>query len=272
MDRKAIAKETLRILEQGYYEYDGKKIEIKEIQEKAVEQSKLISPEQGEKILQELLLQGEVTDDIQVKNISTVQGILEERKEKIGVLNFASAKNPGGGFLNGAMAQEESLAASSGLYQTLTAQRRYYEENRSCGSMIYTDFAIYSKRVIFFRNERFQLIDSPVTADVLTLPAVNMGQVKLKNEDITLAKRKMKNRMRLALAIFASEGAENLILGAYGCGVFRNNPEDVARWWRELLIEEGYAKAFQKILFAVLDNSKDKKCLQAFERNFETKG
>ena len=159
------------------------------------------------------------------------------------------------------------MAASGGLYQTLLTQPRYYEENRAYNSMIYTDFAIYSKNVVFFRDERFQLIEKPVIAEVLTLPAVNMGQVRLKGEDIELAKEKMKNRMRLSLAIFANEGAKNLILGAYGCGVFRNDPKDVARWWKELLLEEGYAKAFESILFAVY--TKDRNCIGEFEKNFE---
>ncbi len=267
MDRKAIANETIEILRQGFYEYNGKKIEILEEQKKAVKQTKLITPEEGERLIKEIVLEGKETEDIRVENISTVQAILEEKKEAVGVLNFASAKNPGGGFLNGAKAQEESLAASGGLYQTLLTQPRYYEENRAYASMIYTDFAIYSKNVVFFRDERFQLIEKPVIADVLTLPAVNMGQVKLKGEDIELAKEKMKDRMRLSLAIFANEGAKNLILGAYGCGVFQNDPKDVARWWKELLLEEGYAKAFESILFAVY--TKDRNCIGEFEKNFE---
>ncbi|SIQ82638.1 hypothetical protein [Paenibacillus macquariensis] len=50
----------------------------------------------------------------------------------------------------------------------------------------------------------------------------------------------MKDRMRLALAIFAHKEDKTLVLGAYGCGVFRNDPEKVAGWWRELLDDEGF--------------------------------
>ena len=129
-----------------------------------------------------------------VENISTVDAIrklAEEGKSNIGVLNFASAKNPGGGFLNGAMAQEESLAASSTLYKTLTAHEEYYRSNRLQTSMIYTDYAIYSPDVVFFRNGRFRLVPSVVKASVLTLPAVNMGQVLLKGEDATAIHRRL---------------------------------------------------------------------------------
>ena len=125
MDRKAIANETIEILRQGFYEYKGKKIEILEEQKKAVKQTKLITPEEGERLIKKIVLEGKETEDIRVENISTVQAILEEKKEAVGVLNFASAKNPGGGFLNGAKAQEESLAASGGLYQTLQIGRAH---------------------------------------------------------------------------------------------------------------------------------------------------
>ena len=100
MDRKAIANETIEILRQGFYEYKGKKIEILEEQKKAVKQTKLITPEEGERLIKKIVLEGKETEDIRVENISTVQAILEEKKEAVGVLNFASAKNPGGGFLN----------------------------------------------------------------------------------------------------------------------------------------------------------------------------
>ena len=207
-------------------------------------------------------------------NCSTVDAVLRLSREGAvnpGVLNFASAKNPGGGFLNGAMAQEESIAASSGLYQTLTRHPEYYQNNRNCPSMIYTNHAIYSPEVVFFRDGRFELLEEPVTASVLTLPAVNMGQVMQKGEDIHKGETAMYERMKLALALFVQMDHRHLILGAYGCGVFRNDPHKIACWWKELLIEY-FADTFDSVVFAVMDRSKKGECLRAFEDMFGADG
>ncbi|MDE6220121.1 MAG: TIGR02452 family protein [Lachnospiraceae bacterium] len=268
MDRKATAKETLKIMEQGYYEYEGKQIGIQSDMDASICASFLITPEQGAVLLEKY----NKTDSTQLRetrteNLSTVDAIRKlaaEGKDNIGVLNFASAKNPGGGFINGAMAQEESLAASSTLYRTLTAHEEYYRKNRAQSSMMYTNHAIYSPDVVFFRDGRFQLVETPVKASVLTLPAVNMGQVVLKGEDTTEARRVMRRRMKLALAIFAEQGAKHLVLGAYGCGVFRNDPNLIAAWWNELLAE-GMGSYFDSVFHAVLDRSKNGECIKAFE-------
>ena len=98
---------------------------------------------------------------------------------------------------------------------------------------------------------------------MLTLPAVNMGQVLLKRENVQKAKSVMRRRMKLALGIFAEHKAKHLVLGAYGCGVFRNDPREVAAWWRELL-EEGMGQYFDSVFHAVLDRSKDGSCIKAF--------
>ena len=282
MDRKAIARESLEIMRQGYYRIESKEnlmpvqaeIDIKQDMEQSIKDSILITPSEGEELLKQYKegyssLQNQSQLTIIVENISTIDAIRKlilEGKEKIGVLNFASAKNPGGGFLNGAKAQEESLAASSTLYRTLIVHEEYYRENRKCNSMIYTNHAIYSPDVVFFRDGSFRLVE-PVKASVLTLPAVNMGQVMQKGEDVEIAKKAMKQRMKLALAIFANEGAKNLVLGAYGCGVFRNDPKDVAIWWKELLDTE-MGKHFDLVFHAVLDYSREKKCIGAFEEVF----
>lgn len=220
MKRKGIAKETIKIIRQGWYNYKGKKVDFFKEQKKSIENSQLFTPIQGEELLKQYLNQEKGVDTkIEVVNKSTVQAILDlANLGQIGVLNFASAKNPGGGFLNGAMAQEESLAASSGLYDTLLVNKEYYQANRNCNSMMYTDYAIYSPDVIFFRDKNFEFIEKPVCASVLTLPAVNYGQVLLKGEDKEQAKKVMKKRMRLALSIFAKQENKNLVLGAYGCG------------------------------------------------------
>lgn len=271
MDRKAIAKETLSIMEQGYYYKENQKIEISQVHEKSVKASSTILPEESQQWLNKEFADKEKKPFYSVRNcgaVELIKELSEKKKEKIGVLNFASAKNPGGGFLNGAMAQEESLAASSGLYGTQIVNRQYYEKNRACGTMVYTSCAIYSPDVVFFRDGRFALVEKPFTASVLTLPAVNYGQVLLKKENAHNAKEKMKERMKTALAIFAHKGDKILVLGAYGCGVFRNDPYDVAKWWKELLVEEGWEKAFDELYFAVLDKSKTGSCIHAFAEKF----
>ena len=269
MDRKATARQTLEIMKQGYYLYQDRRIDIQSDMEASVRGSFLITPQQARELIEAYSKSGgAVQISVCVENISTVDAVRrlsEEGKEKIGVLNFASAKNPGGGFINGAMAQEESLAASSILYRTLTANEEYYQKNRAQRSMMYTNHAIYSPDVVFFRDGRFQLVEKPFKASVLTLPAVNMGQVLLKGEDRTEAERVMRQRMKLALAIFARQGAKNLVLGAYGCGVFRNDPRQVAAWWKELLEDEGMGQYFDFIFHAVLDRSKNGECIRAFE-------
>ena len=290
MDRKEIARETLEIMRQGYYDADDgaggkKRIRIKDDMDWSVSHSILLTPEKGGEILKryetletegngkegrEKSREETVRRICRVGGISTVDAIRKltaEGKGNIGVLNFASAKNPGGGFINGAMAQEESLAASSTLYRTLTANETYYRENRVQNTMMYTDYAIYSPDVTFFRDGDFCLTTEPVKASVLTLPAVNMGQVMIKGENVQEAKQVMRRRIKLALAVFACQGAANVILGAYGCGVFRNDPAEIARWWKEIL-EEGFCGCFQSVFYAVYDRSKGQKCLEAFLRLF----
>ncbi|MNJ44256.1 hypothetical protein D3C77_393000 [compost metagenome] len=281
MKRKGIAKDTVQIMEQGYYMYGDQKISIAEAQHDSEENSLLITPDEASLILENYQAQAKQavntaneTNTVtrqRVVNQAAVGVIMELYKagtEKIGVLNFASAKNPGGGFLNGAMAQEESLAASSGLYGTQLRQPKYYEANRAFKSMMYTHHAIYSPDVVFFRDAQFELLPIPVIASVLTLPAVNYGQVILKGEDTDQAERVMKERMALSLALFAKQGHRTLVLGAYGCGVFRNDPVKVAKWWKELILDEGYGSFFDEIIYAVLDRSKDRACIGAFEQAF----
>lgn len=269
MNRKEIAQQTLQIQKQGYYEYNDQTIDIAGRQKAAEQNSFLLTPEQGQSLLaQKIPPPSGALATCRVANQSTVQAVVDMAGagHSPAVLNFASAKNPGGGFLNGAMAQEEALAAASGLYRTLVQHPEYYAYNRAHHTMMYSDHAIYSPDVPFFRDGSFALLQKPVAASVLTLPAVNMGQVLQKGEDVQRAKVVMKDRMRLCLAIFAEQGATHLILGAYGCGVFRNDAADVAGWWRQLLQEEGYGRFFSQIVFAVL--SKNSKNIGEFEAVF----
>ncbi|MCL1809637.1 MAG: TIGR02452 family protein [Clostridiales bacterium] len=271
MNRKKIAEETLKIQQQGYYDTNGARVEFAEMQKASEKNSFLIVPEEGRRLIRDMKPpERGLLAPITVVNQSTVQAVMDMSwgGERLAALNFASAKNPGGGFLSGAMAQEEALAASSGLYKTQLLHMAYYNANRACGTMMYTNHAIYSPSVVFFRDGNFELVSTIATASVLTLPAVNLGQVVLKGEDVETAKSAMKNRMRLCLAIFASQKENHLILGAYGCGVFRNDPKDVSHWWKELLIDEGYGRFFSKVVFAILDSSKTQGSITVFQNAF----
>lgn len=268
---RRIAAETVKIAETGVYYGRGEEIEIREAQRHSEENSVLITPVQATELLRaaQANARPQGRTDYRVVNQSAVRAVRDLKaggREQVGVLNFASAKNAGGGFLNGAMAQEEALAASSGLYLSQLRHPCYYQSNRNSGTMMYTHHAIYSPDVVFFRNENFELMTPWVQASVLTLPAVNYGEVLRQGEDPVRAKAVMLERMRLALAIFADRGDRNLVLGAYGCGVFRNDPADVADWWRRLLDGEGWAAHFDRVVFAVLDRSKDGGTIRAFER------
>lgn len=167
MNRKEIAQNTLQYIEQGYYEVNGRRVDFAAEQKHSEDRSVLITPEQGETLVRACTPPAHGVQAKQnVVNAATVKAILDFTQagvERVGVLNFASAKNPGGGFLNGAMAQEESLAASSGLYGTQLRNEGYYKANRACKSMMYTHHAIYSPDVVFFRDERFELLERPVT-------------------------------------------------------------------------------------------------------------
>jgi uncharacterized protein (TIGR02452 family) len=253
--RSALAQDTVRITRCGCYTVGGLSVNIAADVTHSRENSVYLTAAEVAAAVRGFSPRQEASQ-VELRNESTLAAILrlvEQRSKPLGVLNFASAKNPGGGFLGGALAQEESLAAASSLYDAQLAFPAYYEANRACRSMVYTDGAIWSPDVVFFRDDSGALLPVPVKASVLTLPAVNYGQVIAKNEDTATARLAMKRRLKIALAIFAKFGCTTVVLGAYGCGVFRNDPVDVAQWWEELLQE--YGGHFRHIVFAVLDRS-----------------
>ncbi|MEO0601399.1 MAG: TIGR02452 family protein, partial [Myxococcota bacterium] len=95
------------------------------------------------------------------RDVSRVQ---DEGRHDLVLLNFASARNPGGGFINGARAQEEDIARASGLYPCLLQAPVYYDANRETRSLLYTDHLTYSPRVPFVRERNRRLLETPFLA------------------------------------------------------------------------------------------------------------
>jgi len=178
-------------------------------------------------------------------------------------LNFASAKNPGGGWLRGTVAQEEDLARASALYQSLITKPTYYEANREADNPLYTDHLIYSPEVPFFRDASYKLLEAPFYASIITMPAPNAGALFAKGlgnqEDLADAVRR---RIAMILKIAYVKRHRRLVLGAWGCGVFKNDAYLVARTFREKL--DLYAGMFDEVVFAIHDTSAEQETLQAF--------
>ena len=183
---------------------------------------------------------------------------------KVAVLNFANAYHPGGGVTKGALAQEECLCRSSNLYAGLITDpmiRHYYRRNKRNAGKYGSDTVAYHPGVVVFKDDEVcaQLMDESqwFKVDVITCAA---PQIDFSNpiSDEELYGIHV-NRGRRIIQAAAANGVDMLVLGAFGCGAFNNDPEIVAKAYRYLLVEEGYAGLFKKIVFAIKKDHNDAK-------------
>ncbi len=163
---------------------------------------------------------------------------------KTAVLNMASSKRRGGGVEKGSIAQEECLFRCSNLFEI---PNDFYPIQKN-------EF-IYTKDASFIKDCTYNLMET-ILADVITMPAVNLNKFHIDNvesdsidegyESIML--EKINNMLNIA----AINGCDNIILGAWGCGVFKNNPKVVATLFNEVLTI--HHKLFNNIVFAVIND------------------
>lgn len=206
-----------------------------------------------------------------VVNATTLSQAMEmvDRGLRVAVLNFASAKRPGGGFGGGAAAQEEYLCRLSGLYPCLEEKGRpMYDAHRRLRSTLYTSWVIYSPNVPVFRNDEYELLDTPWDVSVLTSPAPNLnGSGRLVPD--TEVREVLYERGGRVLSVAESNGHDALVLGAWGCGVFGCNPSMVAQVFRDLLTG-GFKGTFREVVFAVYDRSPSLPNFNPFRDTFRT--
>ncbi len=206
----------------------------------------------------------------EVVNASTLEVArqLVNDGQRVAALNFASAKRAGGGFMSGAQAQEESLARASGLYTTLVGDPMY-DHHRTHSDPMYTPWVIYSPDVPVFRLDDGRLLEEPYLCSFLTSPAVNVGALDDADRRGDEIRQAMHERIERVLGVAALHGHERLVLGAWGCGVFQNDPEQIAELF-QIALEGPFRGAFSHVAFAVLDRSDDKRFIGPFERAFGT--
>lgn len=259
-----IAKETKRIIKDGQYELAGEIVKIPAIDYESVD---VISPQLGE----ELLFENREKEKVVLNNVYIVPEDSFQAAKRYNnplVMNFANAHKPGGGFEFGATAQEEALCRCSTLIASIGSEKakEMYQYNNSHIISVESDYMLLSK-VCVFRNEKCELVKEPFLAGVITVPAPNrMGLAALtptKKIDEAMIKR-----IQIMLLVAKAKKYKSLVLGAWGCGAFRNNPENVAKCFKIVLEEYGYAKYFDNICFAIY-GSENGKNITAFRKCFE---
>lgn len=178
------------------------------------------------------------------------------------VLNFANPENPGGGVQIGAMAQEECLCRSSNLFACISDPNvfdEYYGYHRNLKSRFYTDRLIYTKNVTVFKD------DSPIPqmlpekdwfdVDVITCAAPYLGGSKYTN--VTVLRHLFQSRITNILEAALDNCVDTIVLGAFGCGAFKNPAQLVAEEFRSVIENGQYCKKFKNIVFAIKKDTED---------------
>jgi uncharacterized protein (TIGR02452 family) len=257
----ALGRSAVQAARDGFYvTRDGQKVIWKDAAHAARAAKRSISPDAKLPVQEEKAF---AATRIQVTNETTLGASrrLVERGLRPLALNFANGHVPGGGFLNGAKAQEEALCRSSALYETLVDDLMY-EAHRGRPEPDSTDWAIYSPDVPVFRTDEGTELEehwplSFVTCDAPYAP--DLGQPR--SGDL------LQKRIHRVQGIARAFGHTALVLGAWGCGAFENDPNRTAGDFRRA-IENAYRGAFSEIVFAITDWSSERTFLAPFRNVF----
>ena len=219
---------------------------------------------------------------VTVSRKRTLEAASAYHGKKVCVLNFASATNPGGGVTRGSSAQEEAICRCSTLYFSLIEQsmwKGFYTPHRAQRDPLHNDDCIYTPGVVVIKTDTATPQALPpedwYTVNVLTCAAPNLREqpsnpmndgdgargVQIEKQELRQLHEK---RMRRILSSVAAEGNEVMILGAFGCGAFRNPPEIVAEAMRTVIQE--YRSFFEAVEFAVYCPPRDDSNYRVFER------
>lgn len=197
----------------------------------------------------------------------TVAQARHQQGHRVALLNFASPISPGGGWLHGSRAQEESLARASALVHCLSDDI-WYGDARHARNPFYDDTVIVTPKVPIFRQHEGDLLATPWQADVLTAAAVHAHAVRrympARESEIP---RIMLGRAIAVLRAACTLDADVLVLGAWGCGNYGNSPMLIAAVFREA-INLVDMRTFAQIDFAVADVRTPPKLYQAFAQTF----
>ena len=181
------------------------------------------------------------------------------------VLNMASRRNPGGGVLGGSGAQEGYLFRCSDYYRSLYQYTPYaHEYGLRTSSHAYPldrNFGgCFSPRVTVFRGteeEGYRFLHHPWHMNFIAVPGMNNPEVITVSAELRIAPHLVegiKNKIRTIFRIAIDNGQRTLILGALGCGAFRNPPKHIAELFKEVLDEPEFKSVFRRVFFVIKED------------------
>lgn len=180
------------------------------------------------------------TGNIEIINTDTVSALQNYNEGYTCVLNMASYKRPGGGVSWGATAQEECLFRCSNLGLCVSVE--HYP-------LLQTE-ALYTKNARFIKDFHYRKIE-PIVCDVLTIAAINLNK---ETPEMEIYKDLTSTKIKLMLNLAATHKIDNLILGAWGSGVFKNDPNFISGLFKQHLEENDVLKCFENVIFAIIND------------------
>ena len=189
-------------------------------------------------------VEGANMPEMTVLNVDSTEAVLQYPMAAL--LNFASYRHAGGGFVTGAWAQEEAICHDSTLYNVLREFENFYAENeRTLNRSVYTDRAVFSPKIIFERGGK------TAECGVITCAAPNFSAAKGRGVTERENAAAVKQRIDFVISIAEENGVDTVILGAWGCGVFGQDPKLMARAFKERLTTSSIKRA----VFAIPGNN-----------------
>lgn len=285
-DNIAMLTDTLRILNTGSYTVNGKTIPLK-LSPAQMRRSQVFLPKEIDALDPETAVCKEKTGtplSVTCQNADSFAAARErvrQRREQFGencakvlVLNLANPVNPGGGVRRGARAQEEDLCRKSSLLLSLEdeAAKPYYRYNRNLHTYMGSDAIIITPEVEILRNEAGNLLEDSVLVAVMTCaaPMLSRGMEGLTDKEYRqLVLRRITGMLRVAAWL----GYDALVLGAFGCGAFRNDAAVISDLFAQAMRtfrfgDRATDQCFRSIDFAVLDRTSSQYNFKQFSRNF----
>lgn len=262
-----ILRETMKAAEDGCYFVEEREVKLPFGFER-IKEVTLYTPQKVAQ-LPKPEASGRESVRVTLRNQDTLEAAFElhrrrkETEKPVLILNFANPHRPGGGIRSRPGTQEEHLCVKTTLLCSLETEEAwpFYRTNLDCGTQAQTDTVLFSPNTVVIRNPDLSLREDPFPVAVMTVSAPIAS--RMEPEELPDLESILRGRIHGMLRAAAAEGYTRLVLGAWGCGNFGNDPETVARLFREAITD-----CFTDITMAVFDPSEDQFRYACFEAYF----